>query len=143
MASSIQVVAGRAEIFHDLDLLALMSLVQAEIGDTIDAYPLLVSVRTAWLESLVGYGPGAIDLGLEQLAADSRAVGQFQEVLARVRSRLLRFGDAVPDVLLMKHCRSPGVFFSNYSTSMLVTALDRLDALLRHGVEAAQRAQGI
>jgi hypothetical protein len=140
MAWSIQVVAGKSEVLHDLDILALLSLIQTEIDSNIDGYSALASFESAWRESLETYGPGTLELDLERLSSDPQGVAQFRHLLSKVRSRLVSFGELVPAVAITTGRRNHGVRFSDYKTSMLVAALDQLETLLQHGEEAAQRA---
>ena len=84
-----------------------------------------------WEHSLRHYGPGLIDLALEQMT-DAEA----QEVAAairEVRERVGTFGERVPESVLRARNITPGVVFADFPVRLLVEAAVRLENLISPG----------
>lgn len=130
MASSIQVVGGHAETLNDLDLIALVCLLGQEIECQQVDLKLLLPFVARWQAGLKGYGPGTIDLQLEQIASSDEAKDQLLTALASVEERLEQYGNMIPATVLNKLCAVPGVDFRDYPTSLLSSAAAKLAGLV-------------
>jgi hypothetical protein len=130
MAHSIQVIGDRSEIFNDLDLLALLILMNEELESNPRTYPLLVSIAGHWRDCCEIYTPGAIELNLEQLVSSEDARQQFETLLSTVSQKLERSGDTIPAIELNSRMRVPNATFFDYPTSLLLATIKKINRLL-------------
>ena len=129
MATSIQTIGDRAEVVNDLDLLALLAILKDTATQTRDRYSSLQPFMECWEENCVGYGPGTLDLRLEDIAADQITKSELEHLLMGVEGKLSGFGKTVPTSLLSR-CRAPGVTFNDYPTSKIKLTIERIRSLM-------------
>jgi hypothetical protein len=129
MATSIQGIGGRREAFNDLDLLVITGLV-IELWKTKLQDRRLDTVCHEWERARAEYAPGVIDLKLGSIASDTDKRKAMLEMLSLVKAHLLGQGETIAAAVLNNQLRVPGVRFSNYKTSVLLTSACRLATLL-------------
>src|SRR5262245_6029083 len=98
MASTIQLYRDRINVFNDIDLLILMSMIIDTIRDTKNhhIYACLEESAADWEWVIEGYGPGIIQLGLDQHLREQEMRDAFLSVLRDVNTKLESFGEWVP-----------------------------------------------
>lgn len=128
MATSIQVVGGSPHFFKDLDLLAVLSLLDRVLGQE-EASPSMKQVMARWKEDLSGYGPGIIDLRIGEMDVASKA--DLTQLLDLVQREAQAYGNRVPASVLGAHCAAQGVRFFDYPTDLIVQTAARLQGLLK------------
>ena len=131
MAHSIQTVGDKAEVFNDLDLLVLVSLMTEELEHSADDYPLLITLASSWQACHSHYAPGMIDLDLDRAIATGDAREQFERLLAAVEQKVERIDDLIPAGELNSRLRVPGVTFNDYRPALLITAINKMRLLFR------------
>ena len=130
MTTSIQAIGDRAEILNDLDLLALIALLNEVRYETREQLKSLQPFFDIWHGNCIGYGPGTLDLDLEGISANENAASELEQLLKTVDNKLGDFGDAVPAKVLATWCDAPGVTFTNYSTTKIKTTIERIRVLM-------------
>ena len=76
------------------------------------------------------YGPGCIDLKLEQVASTAGAKVELLALFDTVSERVAQYGEKVPGVILQALCRTPGVRFgADLPAASPLAAIDRLRRL--------------
>lgn len=131
MAHSIQVVGGNHQIFHDADLIALVTLLDHCLQHEPGKYLALSPVIAQWQRDLEAYGPGVIHLGLDSVVHAPDVRSELLRLFAALEERLADLGDTVPASLLNERCVAPGVELYDYPTSMLLAAISKLRELLQ------------
>lgn len=139
MATSIQVIGDNGQAFKDLDLIAAVCLLERRLDATQIPEPKVQALVTRWQDALTGYGPGTIDLGLDDLSSDAELCAQLSLLLSTLRGEILSYGSVVPAALLNESNRAPGVTFYDYPVARLVVALERLAEMLSPRDTIAQR----
>jgi len=117
-------------VFNDLDLMAILYLADLEVASRPSNYLTISATLTKWKQRLMTYGPGTIDLNLNELSSSNNAIPELIEILDTVNANLEKFGHAVPASILNQQCNAPGVRFFEYPTSLLRPAITRLRQLL-------------
>ena len=123
MARSIQLYRDRMRVFDDIDLPIVMSMIIETIKDHKDQniYACLVESAADWEWVIEAYGPGIIQLGLNQKLREQTVRDAFLSVLRDVRIKLEPFGELVPleflnglvmFSLLAKHSAEPRIVIS-------------------------------
>lgn len=130
MAHSIQTLKGRAESFNDLDLIAVLGLIEREVSRRPAEYEALRPRAAQWKRDLGGYGPGTIDLCLDESALSDQAQRDLRAVLSRLDDQLEQMGPKISAIVLNEVSGAPGVTFQDYPTSLLKDAVARLRALI-------------
>ena len=130
MANSIQTNGVKAETFNDLDLIVLVCLFDPEVTSVPDRYVALRTVIAGWKRGLTVYGPGTIDLELDDLASFEGERSQLISLLTAIDDKIDKFGETVPASLLNERCLVPGVTFRDYPTSLLKGAIKTIKTLL-------------
>lgn len=131
MATSIQVVSGRAEAFKDLDLLVLTCLMNQEVAARRGQYPFVAPFVRLWIRELGTYGPGTVHLRLDEILSSEPAAMELTNLLDAADAAVSAFGTTVPGALLNANCSVAGVRFSDYPTALLTDAVRRLRLLVR------------
>ena len=130
MTTSIQVVGKRAETFDDLDLLGLLALVNEVRFRSRGKLDSLKPFIDSWKQNCIGYGPGMIDLDLEQISASVNAKSELEQLLKTVENRLGDFGETIPATTLMPWCEAPGVVFNDFPTMRIKKTIERIRGLM-------------
>lgn len=125
MAHSIQVYHGRSEIFNDFDLMVLFIFLR-DVGN-----PPAFAIERAfpeWENTLRNYGPGLIDLALDE-RTDAQLTRLGNE-LRSVRVRLSCSGNHIPAGFLQARNITPGMVFGDFPVPHLLDAAVRLESLI-------------
>ena len=129
MATSIQTIFEKAEMFNDLDLLVLLRMMVEEVKQNPSQYCSLGDLAAAWDETCSNYGPGVIDLKLESVAS-TPAQSELTLLLSTLEDNLDRLGSVIPATTLNDRWAVPGVRFKDYTTSKLIAAIGKIRNLL-------------
>jgi hypothetical protein len=130
MASSIQVVGSKFASFNDLDLLALLCLLVEEIEANPTAYGTVAPIVTEWHRQSATYGPGTIELGLDEIQPSDSARSELIASLEAVGQRAVRWGERIPESVLNRRCVAPGVRFVDFPVSAILDAGQKLQCLV-------------
>lgn len=88
----------------------------------------------AWWESRWHtFGPGCVELPLDDFLRDSESVGQLIEILTLIESRLHASGPIVTEVEMNKLVRSRRFQFRDQSTASLCDVVNKFRELLELG----------
>jgi hypothetical protein len=130
MATSIQTFADRSTFLNDLDLLVLLHILikvlQEKTGRK-EEEERLISWSTDICE---GYGPGTIDLQLDDFAQDRKLTLAFLEALTCVEKRVRSVGASYPSRELITGWLTDGVIPSDYDPQLILDALAELRDLI-------------
>jgi len=98
MARTIQLYRDRISVFDDIDLLIIMSMIIETIKGPKNhhIYACLAESAADWEWVIEGYGPGIIQLGLDQKLREQTVRDAFLSVLRDVKTKLESFGEWVP-----------------------------------------------
>jgi hypothetical protein len=98
MAHTIQLYRDRISVFDDIDLLIIMSMIIETIKDpnNHNIYACLEESAADWEWVIEAYGPGIIELGLDQKIREQTVRDAFLSVLRDVKTKLESFGEWVP-----------------------------------------------
>ena len=98
MAHTIQLYRDRISVFDDIDLLIIMSMIIETIKDpnNHNIYACLEESAADWEWVIEAYGPGIIELGLDQNLREQTMRDAFLSVLRDVKTKLESFGEWVP-----------------------------------------------
>jgi len=98
MARTIQLYRDRISVFDDIDLLIIMSMIIETIKGPKNhhIYACLAESAADWEWVIEGYGPGIIELGLDQHLREQTMRDAFLSVLRDVKTKLESFGEWVP-----------------------------------------------
>ena len=129
MAHSIQTCRNKTEVINDLDLLIIIGFA-LEIGRQIPRFEELQELMMQWRESLQHYGPGVIDLRLEQLDKAPAMAGKLGELLVAIVNHISKYGETIPAHVLNEQSSVPGVKFSEYSAKNVEESVKRLQSLI-------------
>lgn len=130
MATSIQVIGDRAESVNDLDLIALICLLEQEVESSPNVYETVAPLVARWQRDLANYGPGVIDLNLDGLVSSLNARAELVALLKAVDEKIRSSKKPVPASVLNARCSAPGITFHDYPLTNLTAAIGRLQALL-------------
>lgn len=126
MAHSIQVIGNRAEVINDSDLLVLLGFMFVELKKDPKRYGLLVDISRKWQEITANYGPGMVDLHLEDVVASNQATKEMTQLLSLVKRTLIDAGNVIPTPLI----DGPDMIFGEYKTSRLISAIEQIERLI-------------
>jgi hypothetical protein len=129
MAHSIQAYKGKTEVINDLDLLIIMGFVLKIVNQSPE-FRGLRNLVAQWQESLREYGPGIIDLKLEQFVQGPNEVSEFGALLSTVLNQVSYYHEAIPADVLNKQLSVLGVTFSDCKVSSVEEAVKKLQALI-------------
>ena len=129
MAHSIQVFHERSEVLNDADLIIIIAL-SLDIILKSSHLESLRSLADEWRWMLDHYGPGVIDLKIEQLLFTSAQQQDFATLLAAIIEQANQYHDTIPASILKEWASVPGVTYVDYKVSILVHAVERLKVLL-------------
>lgn len=130
MAHSIQVFHGKSGVFNDLDLMVIVGLA-AQVNSRVDDAERFGKFMEDWQMSLKYYGPGLIDLHLEELLVTTAAKQDLAALLQRISRQIEDYGDEVPLPILKRMIPVRGVIFvAGYKTAFLREAVSELQTLV-------------
>jgi hypothetical protein len=130
MAHSIQVVGDRHEVFEDMDLLVVLGLLLEELSERPERYARLARLRDVWTECRTGFGPGTIDLELDEVAAHPASKNELLDLLAATEGRLSSYDAVIPGHVLNAQCGVRGVYFNDFPTDRVAESIQRLVQML-------------
>src|SRR5262247_752210 len=95
MARTIQLYRDRINVFNDIDLLIIMSMIIETIKDPKNhhIYACLEESAADWEWVIGGYGPGIIELGLDQHLREQAMRDAFLSVLRDVNTSWNHLGN--------------------------------------------------
>jgi|GEM_PF-1493210 len=127
MAHSIQVYRGKHEVINDLDLVVIIGLALQIIQQSTQ-FESLQSLATEWQKALDLYGPGVIDLKINELT--HAQVADLRTLLKGAFQQALRYEEKIPAEVLKKMVKVSGVTFNDYRTEWVIEAVKKLQALI-------------
>jgi len=130
MTSSIQNVGEEAAIINDSDLLILIGMMMDKINPVGSRYSALTPYARKWDECRLSYGPGTLDLELDSLAKDLKAKSEMNSLLSALEERVGHWGDIIPADTANEKWHVRGVRFYDYQTSRIISAIERIRALM-------------
>jgi hypothetical protein len=89
----------------------------------------LAFTLSQWKHELQDYGPGVIDLQLEQIDTDAR-IASFLELLDVVSRQCESYGSCIPASIANSLSRAEGATYVDYSTAMIIDVVDKLRSLV-------------
>ena len=119
MATSTQVLNGRAEVFNDIDLLILIGFMENEVRDAPVDYERLSSLVEIWQRGRMSYCPGVVEFCLDDLPLQSELLSEFQRLLTKIDARLRTYQGMIPASVLNTRYQVPGVIFHDYNTELV------------------------
>jgi hypothetical protein len=128
MGHSIQTFRGKTAIINDFDLFVLIGF-SLEILPTLRQCPSLEGVSREWEQALRQYGPGVLDLKLDELLRTADQRREFGALLEDVKERIGEYKSKIPGSVLNEKIRIPGVVFYDYDVSLPINALEKLKVL--------------
>jgi hypothetical protein len=129
MAHTIQTYSGRAVLFTDLDLVAIVAAVLERIEEH-TAGSSMAALADSWRKSLESYGTGVLPLRLDQLLPSTSDAAQLISTLEAVRAEVASYGAAVPAAVLNAWVKGRGVRYCDYDAERLVGTLQRFIELV-------------
>jgi hypothetical protein len=134
MGHSIQMFRNRSAIINDVELVALICIMEDEADARSTMFPTIRPAVMRWCASLAAYGPGLIEMDLDALLSSAQCEREFLSLLSCVEERLRLFGEKVPKSLLYRCC-VPGIKFdSDYDSRFVSEAIAMLKKLVSgHG----------
>jgi hypothetical protein len=129
MATSIQVSSGRAEAFNDLDLLVLLHLM-LQAASQMSQTPATVEIVARLRATCEDYGPGSIDLQLDDIRTDEALRNAYLGILRMAMDRLDSAGSVLPAEAIMTGWLTRGVRINDFSVELIHTASERLRKLV-------------
>jgi hypothetical protein len=130
MATSIQIARDRYTAINDLDLLALISMLNFYHSTRPSCRTCLNEWIYKWNTSCTCYAPGTLDLDLEVLVEDESTRIDFLTVLSYVEGKLHDLGGHVPARLLQQHSTARGVVFNDFPVACIVHAISQVRTLI-------------
>lgn len=130
MGHSIESFHGKSAIIHDLDLLAVIAFAVDVLQDP-TGFPHLGALTEAWRSIPRGYGPGVIDLKLEELLQTPAHVEEFAALLDRISARLKEYPGTIPAAWLNSSVGAASrIAFNDFKASFAIEAVEKLRALV-------------
>jgi hypothetical protein len=126
---SIQLFSGKFATVEDSGLIVIIIFASKFVRQSPKFYQLRDIVK-GWEDSLEGYGPGVIDLKLEQLDRCPELVEKLEELLAAILVDASQYGEKIPSGMLNGQHTAPGVSFYDYDITYLKRAIGRLHSLI-------------
>lgn len=119
-------------LLRDEHLVWLMASVIQESGSA-QITPELDDLLAWWKARWHTFGPGCVELPLDDFLRDSKSVGQLIEILNSIESKLLSFGPVVAGEEMNRNVPSSRFHFADQSTSSLCDVLSKFRELLELG----------
>ena len=130
MTSSIQNIGAKAATINDSDLLILIGMMIDEINRDSSYYSALTAFSRNWDECRLSYGPGTLDLELSSITKDTKAKLELGHLFSAVKEKANCLGEIIPAETANKKWRVRGVKFSDYQTSRIISAIERIRSLM-------------
>lgn len=116
---------------NDLDLIVIIGFALEIIRRSPD-FACFDNLATDWEKALRQYGPGVIDLKLEQFIATPDELRKFKALLSVILERTSQHDTRIPAQVLNELVSAHGVRFGDYSVFHVEEAVKRLQALVVH-----------
>jgi len=130
MANSIQVSGGSVEVFNDLDLIAIICLLDLEVESQPGRHAAGATILSKWKRDLEGYGPGTIDLKISEMGSSDAAKSDLVSLLTAISEKADLYGKTVPAAVLNERCAPQGIKFYDFPVPLIKAAIARLKGLL-------------
>jgi len=128
MGWSIQTLSGRDQGFNDADLIAVICLMKEVIEAGAHEFPNVRPAVQEWHARLRGYGPGTIDLSLDEHVSSAVVAEELVQLCSSVLG--LSTSDRL-NAILQLQCNTRGVKYTDeYDPARVAEAVARLTALL-------------
>lgn len=131
MGTSIQTIDQHSAILNDVDLLILMGLMVNQVSENPEAYSALDGFCRQWIHSRETYGPGTLDLNLQEISTEERSRIQFLRLLEDLKKRGLQNPTVLSADFLNTHFKVKGVRFFDCDADRILLAIDKLLALFQ------------
>jgi hypothetical protein len=141
MAHSLQTCRGKTSAINDGDLLVIIGFA-VELANQSPRFEKIRSLLDDWRAALPMYGPGVIDLNLDQFAQDPEAVRELTELLNLILHTISQDHKKIPAPVLNTELPikgATGVTFVDYEISFIQKAVERIEALI---LESSSPAEG-
>jgi hypothetical protein len=129
LANSILSLGDSFRVVNDFDLLLLLGMMGEEFLAHRERYPALADEAKQWLEARIAYGPGTIEVDLDEILSCAEKRDQFKRLLERTEELLLLHGSVLGSTEIEQRWGCPGVQYFDYSTVSVLKALDSLRSL--------------
>ncbi len=129
MANSSQEFRGRLLSFNDLDILVAI-IIADDIYKSIPQSRKVSEILTGWKHQMEIYGPGLIDLMLDDFLRSPEDQAEFFSFLEEIRHRVTIMGDIIPASMLNDRTVM-GIAFKDYPASAVLSLLNGLDGFVR------------
>ena len=132
MAHSIQTCKGKSAVINDFDLLAIIGFA-VELADQSPRFEKIRNLLDDWRASLPMYGPGVIELNLDQSARDPEAVRELRELPKLILHKISQYHEKIPAAVLNNELPIKGitgVTFYDYKISFIKEAVEKIEALI-------------
>src|SRR5689334_18360368 len=128
MAHSIQTYRGKSEVINDLDLLVIIGFSIAIINHSTE-FRGLQGLAGQWQESLRQYGPGTIDLKLEQIVVDPERLLSLERLLGKILEQISHYHEKIPADVLNERLSVSGVRFNDFDVANIEEAVKKLQTV--------------
>ena|SRR5258708_37611183 len=129
MAHSIQTYRGKTEVLNDLDLLIILGFALEIIRES-SQFDSLQSLVMAWQQVPKMYGPGVIDLKIDELVQTHAEVRELRTLLETVLQRASKHHETIPAHVLKKIVMVPDIRFNDYRVEWVNEAVKKLQMLI-------------
>jgi hypothetical protein len=129
MAHSIETYKGKTTVINDLDLLVIMGFA-IEIIHQSASFAGFRDLETHWRRSIRQYGPGVLDLKLEQFITTPDKTRELRALLSTIVERASQHGKTVSAQVLNELISAPDVVFGDLNISYIEEAIKKLQALV-------------
>jgi len=129
MAHSIEIYKEKTAIINDADLLVIIGFAIEMIRQSPD-FVGFKNLALHWKQSILQYGPGVIDLKLEQFITTPDEIQEFRALLSAILKQASQPNKIISAQVLNKLVSAPGVTFGDYKVSYLEEAINKLHALV-------------
>jgi|SRR6185437_3636839 len=129
MAHSIPTYKGRTVVINDLDLMVILGFGLQAISKSTQ-FENLQSLAVEWRTALDLYGPGCIDLKIDELLQTPTQVKEFATLLERVFQQASQYHEKIPADVVSKMVTVRGVKFEDYRVERVNEAVRKLQILI-------------
>ena len=129
MAHSLQTYRGKTEVLNDLDLLIILGFALEVIRES-SQFESLQSLAMAWQQVPKMYGPGVIDLKIDELIQTHTEVRELRKLLETVLQKASKYHETIPAPVLKKIVMVPGIRFNDYKVGWVNEAVKKLQTLI-------------
>jgi hypothetical protein len=131
MAHSIEIYRGKTTVINDFDLLVVIGF-GVELIRQSTRFARFKGLENHWRQSMLQYGPGVIDLKLDQFLTIPDETREFRALLSAILDQASQHGKAIPANVLTELISAPRIRVGtgDYAVSYIEVAIKKLEALL-------------